>query len=57
MSQVGCVGSGNKLQKQRKGACSLGERKAKGMSLGEEKRGGKGMGVLPRDRAVLGPSP
>ena len=37
MRQLSCVGSGNRLQKQKKGTWSLGERKAKQPFLGEGK--------------------
>ena len=36
MSQLGYMGSNNKLQRQKKGPWSLGERKAKVMCLGEK---------------------
>ena len=39
MNQLGCVGSGNKLQRERKGPWGLGERKAKLMCLQEGRRG------------------
>ena len=43
---MGCVGSGNKLQKQKKGPWSLGKRSAERTKLGgEEER----LGVLQRD--------
>ena len=42
MSQLGYICSGNKLQRQKKGPWSLGERKAKVTCLEKEKRGGKG---------------
>ena len=35
--QLGCVSSGNKLQKQKKGPWNLGERKPKGTCLGERR--------------------
>ena len=45
-SQLDCVDSGNKLQRQKKGSWSLGRRKAKRMHLGEEQ--GKDMSMLQR---------
>ena len=36
MNQVGCVGSGNKLQRQKEGALSLGESEAKVPLLGQK---------------------
>ena len=38
MSQLGCIGSGNKLQRQKKSPRNLGERKAEVTHL-EERRG------------------
>ena len=35
MSQLGCVGSGDELQRQKLGTWSLGKRKAERMHLGE----------------------
>ena len=37
VSQLGCVGSGNKLQRQKKGPWSSGKRKAERKYLGEVK--------------------
>ena len=49
-SQLGCVGSGNKLQRQKKGPSSLGESKAKVMHLGTKKRGKRKVQVHSRER-------
>lgn len=50
MNQLGCVGSGDKLQKQGKeGPWDL-RRKAKVMHPEEGKRAGKGLGKLHRRR-------
>ena len=38
MSQLGCIGSGNKLQKPKEGPWSLGEGKGKGSMPGEKNR-------------------
>ena len=53
MSQLGCVGSGNKLQKQKKGPWSLGKgEREKGMRL-EGSRGGQRLGTPnPADHTV-----
>ena len=50
VSQLGCVGSGNKLQWQQRGPPSLGERKAMEMHLGE---GEEGSGRPALQRACL----
>ena len=49
VSQLGCMGSGNKIQKQKKGPWSLGENKAKVRHPGRKKGKGKaqGMGLCP----------
>lgn len=57
-SQLGCLGSGNKLQRHKKDPGSLGKRKTERMHLGEERE--KGMGVPGREREhermrMLGP--
>ena len=48
VNQLGCMGSGSKLQKQKQGPWSLGEReRAQGLAMrGKE---GQGMGVLQRE--------
>ena len=53
MKHLGCIGSGNKLQKQREGLGSLGDRKTEVMCLGERKkrREGEGVGMLLGGRA------
>ena len=38
VSQLGCVGSGNKLQRQKKSPWSLGEKKAKNTPPGEAEK-------------------
>ena len=48
--------SGNKLQRQKKGPWSLGERRVKVMCLGEERGARKGAGLLLEGRARQGPS-
>ena len=53
MSLLGCVGSGNKLQEQKKSPWSLEERRAETMSQGEEEVEEGGSGVLPRGEHVL----
>ena len=40
MSKLGCVGLGKKLQRQKKGPWSLGERKAKATGSWGEEEGG-----------------
>ena len=45
------MGSGNKLQRQKKGSCSLGERKAKVVCLGKEE-GGKAWVCSPREQCL-----
>lgn len=50
-SQLGCIGSGTKLLRQKKGCWSLGERKAKGKHLGESGGGQKGPALLLRGSA------
>ena len=44
MSQLGCVGSGNKLQRQMKGPWNVGERKQGYIHMGKER--GKALGML-----------
>ena len=50
MSQLGCVSSGNNLQRQKKGPWSLGKRKTKKMCLGEGEWGRHGMLQRERER-------
>ena len=52
MSKLGCIGSGNKFQKQKKGPWSLGDRKAKVSGQGW---GGVGVGgeAARKDRGML----
>ena len=53
MSQLRCVGSGNKLQRQKKGPWNVKERQRKS-TWREEEAEGKGVGVLPGCRACTG---
>lgn len=50
MSHLGCVGSGDKLQKQKKGPWSLGGGKAEVRCLGMRKGGGKKLWPSRRER-------
>ena len=52
MSKLGCIGSGNKLQKQKKGPWNLGKRKAKVSAWGRT-RGGRETHLLQRGELVL----
>lgn len=53
MSQRGCMSSGNKVQKQKKDAWSLGKGKQEKCIWEEEDEAGKGTAKLPRERACL----
>ena len=53
VSQLGCLGSRNQLQKQKKGPWNLGERKAKVTPLGGRRGRRERCGHIPeRERAL-----